>query len=104
MYHEGDTIQVTLPTPQADSDQYLAVRVPDGRLWMITGFNTFVPFDAAAIPAWAGKGQFAVNHYPVTTALPKGEYQLYLLRLPTGTALELPPDPNRLRESVFYVE
>jgi sugar lactone lactonase YvrE len=106
VYQKGDKIQVRLPSPLVESEvQYLAVKLPDESLFVIKGLNDFVPFDAAAIPAaWAGSGEVAVDNIKVTSDLPKGEYRLYLVRIPKGTDLDLASESQILRESSFYVE
>jgi sugar lactone lactonase YvrE len=106
IYQEGDNIQVRLPSPPLKGDtQYLAVRLPDDNLFVIKGLNEFVPFDAAAIPAWAGNGEVVVDNIQVTSDFPpKGKYQFYLLRIPKGTALDLTSESQILRESSCYVE
>jgi DNA-binding beta-propeller fold protein YncE len=103
IYHTGEPAQLSFPTPPSGNyDHYLGILLPDNQLWAIKGLNEFIPFDINSIPSWAGQGEKAID-VEVTASIPRGEYRFYWVRLPKGTPLLLPPAPETLGESVFYV-
>ena len=82
-YLSGDRLLVTLPDPPAGKDSYAAVSLPDGRFYSLTDVNTIVPFDNQAFASWAG-GTTALD-LTVPDGFPKGDYTVWLLRMPAGT-------------------
>jgi hypothetical protein len=105
LYRNDEQIQVTFPGPLPDGyQQYLAVSLPDGSLFVIKGLNHLVPFDSHALSAWSGNTDKVADHLKVDNSFPRGEYRLYRVMLPTGTDLQIPPEPQSLRESVFEVK
>lgn len=106
VYRNGEQAQIKLPPlPTEDYNQYLAVGLPNQSLFVLKGFNEFVPLDnAAEIPAYQKSSGQPVIDVRITDSLPRGEYSLYLVRQPKGSALELPPVPQTLGVSGFLVE
>ncbi|HEW97809.1 MAG TPA: hypothetical protein ENF37_04075 [Beggiatoa sp.] len=106
VYGDGEQVQVKLPPlPLEDYTHYLAVGLPDGHIFIIKGLNEFMPFDnSVAIPAWQeNSGDIAIDMV-VNSDISRGEYQFYLVRLPVGTPLTLPPEPQTLAVSTVSVE
>jgi len=102
VYHEGDTLRVTLPALPADQVQYVALSYPDQTLYFLTGLNGLVFFDGTSVPVWQESGEVAVEK-PVTD-FPKGDYIVYLLRLPAGIDLLSHPEEWMIGFSTFRVE
>ncbi|MEK8017712.1 MAG: two-component regulator propeller domain-containing protein, partial [Candidatus Parabeggiatoa sp.] len=102
VYQAGDQVRVTLPALPADQKQYIAVSYPDQSLYFMTGLNGLVLFDGRSVPVWEDSGKVAIDQ-PVTE-FPKGEYIVYLLRLPTWIDLLSHPEEWRIGFSTFRVE
>jgi len=64
--------------------------------------NGFVPFDGATLPMWQG-GEVAIE-VPVSAEIPRGEYVVYLLRVPVGVEPLAHPEQWMLGISGFRVE
>ncbi len=107
VYHNGDTLRVTLPALPSGQVQYLLAGLPDGSLFLLTGLNEFVLFDGENTPAFQAKGlegQKLAMEIPVSSAVPRGKYTLYLLRIPEGVNLLSHPEQWILGISEFKVE
>jgi ligand-binding sensor domain-containing protein len=102
VYQAGEQLRLTLPALPADQKQYIAVSYPDQSLYFMTGLNGFVLFDGRSVPVWEDSGKVAIDQ-PVT-AFPKGEYIVYLLRLPAWIDLLSHPEEWRIGFSTFRVE
>lgn len=59
-------------------------------------------FDGRSVPVWEDSGKVAIDQ-PVTE-FPKGEYIVYLLRLPAWIDLLSHPEEWRIGFSTFRVE
>lgn len=82
VYLNGDTIRVTIPALPEGQTQYVGVALADnGPIFLVTDFNTFIPFDGVSLPVWEGE-DVAID-LPVTAEISRGEYFLYLLRMPS---------------------
>lgn len=73
---------VTLPNLPTEQAQYVGVALPDGTILVLESFNGFVPFDGITLPVWQGS-EVAIE-VPVSAGIPRGEYVVYLLRMPIG--------------------
>jgi len=102
LYHDGDTLRVTLPPLPAEQVQYVGRSLPDGTLFLLSNLNGFVTLDAANIPVFQG-GDVAIEA-PITAEMPSGEYILYLLRIPVGVDLLTHPELWMVGVSSFKVE
>ncbi len=102
VYQAGEQLRVNLPALPADQKQYIAVSYPDQTLYFMTGLNGLVFFDGSSVPVWEDSGNVAIDQ-PVT-AFPKGEYVVYLLRLPAWIDLLSHPEEWRIGFSTFRVE
>jgi hypothetical protein len=83
VYQNGDTLKVDFPVfflpPDICVLYYLAMGYPNGDLRIITGKNEFVEL-GASVPHWKGEKEVVIE-MPVDD-MPRGKYQLYLLRMP----------------------
>jgi ligand-binding sensor domain-containing protein len=102
LYHDGDTLRVTLPPLPAEQVQYVGRSLPDGTLFLLSNLNGFVTLDAANIPVFQD-GDVAIEA-PITADMPRGEYILYLLRIPVGVDLLTHPEQWMVGVSGFKVE
>jgi len=102
VYHDGDTLRVTLPSLPAEQQQYVGVALPDGTVFVLKYLNGFEPFDDVTLPVWQS-GEVAIE-LPVSADLPRGNYTLYLLRLPIGLEPLAHREQWMLGESGFKVE
>jgi hypothetical protein len=108
VYRNGDNLKVEFDLHELPSyicaRYYAGIAYPDGRFFIITQLNQFEPFDWVFLPLWAGSG-FVVIDKSVDDNWPRGDYQLYLLRMPT--ALEDPInhlDKGELNVGQFRIE
>lgn len=104
IYRDGDRLRVTLPTLPEGEKQYLALAVPNsGSVLLLTGLNRPTTFDGSTLPQWEGETE--ALDLTVSLEIPRGDYLLYLLRVPMET-----PDPLaeteswRLGSAMFAVE
>jgi ligand-binding sensor domain-containing protein len=81
-YHDGDLFKVTLPPLPTEQAQYVGIALPDGTIFVLGDLNGFVPFDGVTLPVWQG-GEVAIE-VPISSGIPRGEYAIYLLRVPVG--------------------
>jgi len=95
LYHNGDQLQVEFPLFRLPENvcvrYYLALQYPehDGRWFIIKRFNDLELFNLKTMPHWVGIGhenregdaQVVIDRR-VDNSLPRGEYKLYLLRMP----------------------
>ena len=102
VYHNGDTLRVTLPSLPAEQQQYVGVALPEGTIFVLSDLNGFVPFDGVTLPVWQS-GEMAIE-LPISAELPRGAYTLYLLRLPIGVEPLAHREQWILGESGFKVE
>ncbi len=102
VYQAGEQLRVNLPALPANEKQYIAVSYPDQTLYFMTGLNGLVLFDGSSVPVWEDSGKVAIDQ-PVTE-FPKGEYIVYLLRLPAWIDLLSHPEEWRIGFSTFRVE
>ncbi|MCP4695553.1 MAG: hypothetical protein GY862_01705 [Gammaproteobacteria bacterium] len=101
-YADGDALQISVPETSAGNTRYLAIALPDGSIYLPEDLNRFVPFSGELIP-WTG-GEYLIDSH-VLFWMPRGNYQLYSLQVPTGQdALSLPMDDWDLEASYFMVE
>jgi ligand-binding sensor domain-containing protein len=102
VYHDGDMFKVTLPPLPAGQVQYVGVGLPDGRIFVLADLNGFVLFDGATLPVWQS-GDVAIE-VPVSADIERGEYVVYLLRVPIGVEALAHPEQWMLGISKFKVE
>jgi hypothetical protein len=69
---------------------------------LLSNLNGFVTLDAANIPVFQG-GDVAIET-PINADMPRGEYILYLLRIPVGVDLLTHPEQWMVGVSRFKVE
>jgi len=83
VYKEGETIRVTLPPLPSGQTEYVAIALPDNQfIFTLSALNALLPYDGINLPAWQGSD--VVIKKPITADIPRGEYTLYLLRMPIG--------------------
>ena len=82
VYSQDDPLRITLPLIPAGKDTYVAVALPNGGVFFLTGTNTLGPGGGKDFTPWTG-GLLAVDT-PIATHFQKGEYMVYLLRVPEG--------------------
>jgi WD40 repeat protein len=102
VYHDGDNLRVTVPLLPAGQAQYVGIALPDGTIFVLTDLNGFAPFDNVTLPVFQG-GELAIE-MPVSADMPRGEYILYLLRIPVGVDLLTHPEQWMVGVSSFKVE
>jgi ligand-binding sensor domain-containing protein len=102
VFHDGDMFKVTLPALPAGHVQYVGVGLPDGSIFVLAELNGFVPFDGATLPVWQG-GEVAIE-VSVNAGIPRGEYVVYLLRVPVGVEPLAHSEQWVLGQSKFRVE
>ncbi len=78
----GNVLRVNLPFTQ-DEDIYAGIALPDGTLYLLDDFNSFQLPDGSFLPRW--KGADTLLELSITPWMPRGEYLLYMLRLPPAT-------------------
>lgn len=88
VYHHGEQLQIQMPTLNERASysdnyvEYVGVVLPRGEIYSLTHQNLLVPFDGSALSPWQGKQQ--VVDLPITSEIPRGLYQLYLVLVPKG--------------------
>ena len=108
VYHNGEQVKVDfklyrLP-PYICMRYYVGIAYPDGRFFIVTELNQFEPFDWQVIPLWKGIGNTVIDK-PIDNNWPRGDYQLYLLRM--HASIEEPMnhlDNGELNVTTFRVE
>jgi len=108
IYHHGDTLQVEFQTvglpPQSGIHYHFAIAYPDGQLFFIPDVNRFEAFNPAVLQHWRGNGKVLIDK-PIGEDMPRGEYQLYLLRMPEGIADPLNHiEKGKLNDTRFRIE
>ena len=91
VYRNGDQIKVYIPSPFEDYTRYIGLSLPDGTLLIFTDLNAAVIFDGHSLPSWKGlKIMLDLQNQPV---IPRGDYIVYSLQVPTGVdPFTLPPE------------
>jgi hypothetical protein len=77
----GQHLHASLPASSENQDSYVAVAMPDGTLLLLNDLNTGQVFINELL-LWQG-GDIVLD-FSVNDGLPRGEYTLFLLRVPTG--------------------
>jgi ligand-binding sensor domain-containing protein len=87
-------------------DSYVGIGLPDGTLFIFTGQNDFFPFDGEKLSPWQGSSEDenVVVELPLTPALPKGNYGLYLLRVDKGVEPLAHPEDWELNVGSLTIE
>jgi hypothetical protein len=99
VYHQGEKLSVALDLHALVEGlctfYYVGMRSPNQEFYLLTEvINTadqLVPVELATLsflPPWAGDGNQVINQLAVDN-LPRGDYTLYLLRLPTDVEASL---------------
>ena len=91
IYRNSDQIEVYIPSPLEGYTRYVGLSLPDGTLLIFTDLNTAVLFDSHSLPSWKGKEvMLDLQNRP---GIPRGEYTVYSLQVPTGVdPLTFPPE------------
>ncbi len=100
--HDGDMFKVTLPPLPAGQVQYVGVALPDSSIFVLGYLNAFAPFDNATLPVW--QGSETAMEVPLSGGIPRGDYVVYLLRMPVGVEPLANPEQWALGVSTFKVE
>lgn len=101
-YRNGDNLQIKVPSLPAGQRQYLGVKIPGGKLFLINKLNSLVAFDNVNLISWQD-GEFAIDR-PILPNIPRGKYLLYrLCTLDDGEPFA-PFEPWQLSVSGFRVE
>ena len=104
VYHVGDQCKVSLPTLPGGKKQYPVMKIPGSdSLFVFNALNKAVVFDGKTIPEWTGSDMML--DIAISAQVPKGEYSLYLLRLPGTIATPLTrTDLWEVGQSSFKIE
>ena len=70
-----------LPPLPVDKDQYVALALPDGSVFVLSDFNALAAL-GTSLPQWQGGD--VMFEVPVSADFPRGAYPLLLLRVPRG--------------------
>ena len=86
-YHYGDTLAVMVLDAPQGIDQYVAIGLPDGSIYLFTYKNIAAPFASGGqLPMW--HGGYIVLDIPLGSVLgpplPAGRYTVYLIRIQAG--------------------
>ena len=98
----GRHLRVDLPATGEGQDTYLGIGLPDGSFYLLQDENQLMPFDGLSLSSWQGGD--TVLDLPVAEWMPRGQYQLYLLRVPAGVEPLANPAVWELGRSGFTVE
>jgi hypothetical protein len=80
-YTNGDQCRVTLPALPNGKKQYAGLMIPNNAtLFLFTGLNGISAFNGSTLPEW--KSGTVLLDLPITASIPRGEYTVYLLRVP----------------------
>ncbi len=108
LYHNGEQLKVEFQLSRLPPDicvrYYVGIDYPDERFFILTELNQFEPFDWQFLPLWKGIGNTVIDK-PIDNNWPRGEYQLYLLRM--HASIEEPMnhlDDGELNMTTFRVE
>ena len=103
VYRNGDTMYVTLPPLPAGQTQYVGMGLPgNNSILVLSELNQMLPFNGTHFPAWQG-GNVMVE-LPIVPYALRGEYSLYLLRVPTGLEPLAHPEQWMLGITLVKVE
>jgi hypothetical protein len=108
VYHHGNRLhvqfQASLLPPQSCVRYYFAIAYPDGQFFILTDLNRFEPLNPAFLPYWLGTGNRLIDK-PIDDDMPRGDYQLYILRMPEGITDPINNlDKGELNVSQFRIE
>ena len=82
LLRNGQTLEVTIPSAPFGQDQYVGVQAPGGALFILSELNGLELYQGGPLERWKG-GQLALQ-LSIADWIPRGYYQLYLLRVPSG--------------------
>ncbi|MEK8016959.1 MAG: two-component regulator propeller domain-containing protein [Candidatus Parabeggiatoa sp.] len=103
VYHDGDTLRITLPPLPSGKVPYIGIGLPDGSaVYTLPEKNGFMPFDGTTLSAWQDGN--VVVELPITSDLARGEYPLYLLRVKAGVEPLAHPEFWELNVGAMRVE
>lgn len=77
---DGNILRVKLPFTEGE-DRYVGIELPDGKFYVLDKFNNFLAFNGE-LPPW--QGDTDMLEVKIAAWVPRGDYKLYLLRLPAG--------------------
>jgi SAM-dependent methyltransferase len=101
-YRNGDNLQIKVPPLPAGQRQYLGIKIPGGKFFLIKKLNSLVVFNNVNLIRWQD-GELAIDR-PILPNLPRGKYLLYrLCTLDNGEPFA-PFEPWQLNVSGFRVE
>jgi hypothetical protein len=102
VYRNGDTMRVTLPPLPASQTQYVGMGLPgDSSILVLSELNQMKPFNGT-LPTWQG-GEVMME-LPIVPYALRGEYSLYLLRVPAGVEPLAHPEQWMLGVTLVKVE
>jgi hypothetical protein len=103
IYHNGDTVRITIPPSPEGYTQYVGIRIPaGGQTFVVNQFNRLQPFDGVNLSPW--QGDEAVIEQVVLPNVPRGKYLLYLLHAPEGIEPLAANEPWTLNVSAFRIK
>ncbi|HIE01078.1 MAG TPA: hypothetical protein EYP59_12455 [Thiotrichaceae bacterium] len=108
VYRYGDNLKVEFDLHELPSYSCafysVGMAYPDGRFFMITRLNEFQAFNPSFLPQWQGTGMVVIDKQ-IADDMPRGDYQLYLLRMPQGIENPLSNlDQGELNVKQFRIE
>ena len=98
----GNHLHVGLPAAGENQDTYLGIGLPDRSFYLLQDENRLMPFDGAGLISWQGGD--TILDLPMAEWVPRGQYQLYLLRVPSGVEPLTNPEVWELGMSEFVAE
>ncbi|SEH08638.1 ligand-binding sensor domain-containing protein [Candidatus Venteria ishoeyi] len=103
IYHDGDTLHVTLPPGTPGQARYTAMTMPSiSLIFLFDNLNHLIMFDGMTLPSWNGAD--VMLEMTVNPAFIRGDYQLYLLEAPEGLNPLAHLDMTQLGMATFRVE
>jgi hypothetical protein len=108
VYQHGEQLRVEFQSvglpAQSCIRYYFGIAYPDGRFFIITQLNRFELFDWVYLPLWTGQQNVIIDK-PIDNDMPRGEYLLYILRMPEGINDPINNlDKGELNVSSFRIE
>ncbi len=108
VYRYGDHLKVEFDLHELPSYicafYSVGMAYPDGRFFMITRLNEFQAFNPSFLPHWQGTGKVVIDKQ-IADDMPRGDYQLYLLRMPQRIENPLSNlDQGELNVKAFRIE
>jgi hypothetical protein len=108
VYHNGDILhvefQASLLPLQSCVRYHFAIVYPDGQFFIISKKDELEEFNPPSLAHWEDAGNVLIDK-PISDDMPRGDYQLHILRMPEGITDPLNNlDKGELNVGQFRVE